>query len=275
MPATPTFTIVSFHAHPDDESLFTGGTLARAAAEGHRVILVVATDGAAGLSAAGGDDLGARRADELRLAAAALGVNDVRHLGFGDSGMGAPGRGATFARADVDAAAETLAAILDSEAADALTIYDPSGGYGHPDHVQVHRVGSRAAALAGTKLVLEATVDRRPLMRALRLVERSGFGRRLGVDPAEWSAGRFATAYSNPGDITHKVDVRPFAGHKRRAMAAHATQAGGAGGTRTLAALGRLPGPVFERVLGYEWFVEHGRAPATPPLDDIFASLRD
>lgn len=268
------YTLVSFHAHPDDEALLTAGTLARAAADGHRVVLVMATVGEAGLAASADREdgrLGERRVAELRDSARALGCARVEWLGYGDSGMasdpsGAPG---SFADADLEEAAARLAAILEEEGADVLTVYDPAGGYGHPDHVQVHRVGTRAAELAGTRVVLEATVDRRLLRRALALVAR------LPGVPADFSPSRFAAAYSAPESLTHRVDVRRFARQKRAAMAAHATQAGADTGVRTLAVLLRLPRPVFRWALGHEWYVEHGRTPARPLLDDIFATLRD
>ena len=298
---TVPYTVVSFHAHPDDEALLTAGTLARAVAEGHRVVLVTATDGGAGLAAtaattattttaATGDtapeeaateeaapgDLGRRRLAELEQAGAAIGCTDVRHLGYDDSGMdgraGRPGR--SFASADPEEAAARLAAILTETGAHALTIYDPAGGYGHPDHVQVHRVGTRAAQLAGTRVVLEATVDRKPLLRALTLLNRTGILHRLGVDQSEWSPERFARAYTDPKDITHRISVRRYGPAKRGAMAAHATQSTADAVTRTLAVFLRLPPFVFNRVFGHEWFVEQGRTPAAPRLDDIFASLR-
>ncbi len=169
-------TIVSFHAHPDDEALLTGGTLARAAVEGHRVVLVVATSGEAGLAAGdpGADVLAQVRRDELAASAAVLGVARVVLLGHPDSGLG-PGRRADdgpvpFSALDPQTVAEELAAVLTAEDADVLTTYDAAGGYGHPDHVQVHRVGLRAAELAGTPVVLEATVDRELLVRATRLL---------------------------------------------------------------------------------------------------------
>ena len=84
-------TLLAFHAHPDDESLLTAGTMARAAAQGHRVILVVATDGNEGLASstfAAGGQLGQRRLDELRTSAQALGVARVEYLGYADSGLG-------------------------------------------------------------------------------------------------------------------------------------------------------------------------------------------
>jgi LmbE family N-acetylglucosaminyl deacetylase len=261
------FCLVSFHAHPDDEALLTAGTLARAAAEGHRVVVVVATRGEAGLSdGPPGPGLADRRADELDRSAAALGCAKVIRLDYPDSGMRNEHRG--FASMPVEEPAERLASILRAERADALTVYDRNGGYGHPDHVQVHRVGHRAAELAGTRLVLEATVDRTALTRALSLV------RWTRLLPPEFAPDRLRHSYSDRTAITHRIDVRAFADAKRRSMAAHASQAGGGSGTRTLAVFLRLPRPLYRRVFGTEWFIEAGRAPARPPLPDLFASLR-
>ena len=265
------FTLVAFHAHPDDEALLMAGTLARAAAEGHRVVLVVATAGEAGLVRGGctGPTLASRRRAELDRSAHALGVERVEVLGYADSGMHAEAGGdRAFARADPDEAAGRLAQILIEESADVLTIYDPAGGYGHPDHVQVSRVGIRAAELAGTCSVLEATVDRTALQRVLRLVHR------LPGIPADFAPSRFDQAYRERAALTHSVDVRRFAAQKRASMAAHASQAGADEGTRTLAVLLRLPGPLFRLALGREWYVERGRLPARPLLDDVFATVR-
>lgn len=269
-----TFTLVSLHAHPDDETLLTGGTLARASADGHRVVLVTATDGAAGLTsstrAAAGRQLARVRSHELSAAAAILGVHSVVDLGFGDSGTDGRTRGprVSFADAPLDAAAERLAAILAAEQADALTIYDRYGGYGHPDHVRVHEVGHRAAALARTPVVLEATVDRARIQRALRLI---GWLPRL---PANFDAAAFANRYLPNADLTHQIDVRDHLSAKRAAMAAHASQREADGEARSLRLFLRLPPRLFRAVFGYEWFREHDRAPATPKLDDVFATLR-
>lgn len=261
------FTLVSFHAHPDDEVLFTGGTLARASAEGHRVVLVVATDGSAGLAqdalmAAG---LGERRNRELAGSAEALGCARVVRLGYADSGWRSSARSGGFSEVDVEVAAGRLAEVLREESADVLTVYDAAGGYGHPDHMQVHRVGVRAAELAGTQVVLEATVDRRLIQRAVRLVS---WLPGLGVRAAD-----YRTAYTESGRITHEVDVRAYCPAKRRSMQAHVSQAGG--GVRTLAILLRLPGPLFRLVLGREWFTERGRLPGPRPRSgDVFSALR-
>jgi LmbE family N-acetylglucosaminyl deacetylase len=265
-----TFTLVSFHAHPDDEALLMGGTLARAAAEGHRVVLAVATDGEAGLAgSAYRADLAGRRREELEASAAALGCARVVRFGLPDSGWSrteVPPDG-SFSRLPVADAAAPLARLLREEQADALTIYDPAGGYGHPDHRQVHTAGRYAAELAGTRLVLEATIDRALIRRLIRLVEAVP-----GILP-EVHAADYDDAYSPSEAITHRVDVRAYADAKRKAFAAHASQASSDDGARTLSLLLKLPPWLFRRVLGREWFVEHGR-PAGPPLDDLFASLR-
>ncbi|GAA3441521.1 PIG-L deacetylase family protein [Planomonospora venezuelensis] len=257
--ATPR-TAVFFHAHPDDEALLTAGTMAMLAAEGHRVVVVVATSGERGQAdLAPGEALGEARVAELYKSAAALGCARVVNLGYGDSGL-APGGGIAedrpanaFIDADTEEAARRLAEVLTEEGADLLTIYDPAGGYGHPDHVQVNRVGGRAAELAGTPVVLEATVNRDPLLASLRLVRR--FYPQLDVRA-------FERAYSPAEEITHRVNVRRFARQKRASMAAHATQATGAD-TRTLGVMLKIPHLLYRLVFGTEWYVRRGLPPGT------------
>ncbi|MGH9116188.1 MAG: PIG-L deacetylase family protein [Acidimicrobiales bacterium] len=262
--------VVFFHAHPDDEALFTGGTMARLSAEGHRVVLVTATSGEAGLASpdlSAGQSLGAVRLRELARSADILGCARVVVLGYADSGMDGRHEGA-FSEVPPEVPARRLAAILDEEAAAVLVTYDAAGGYGHPDHLQVHRTGRLAARIAGTPVELQATVDRQALRRALRLVSWLG----LGSD--ELRPSRFDGLYSGRDEITHRVDVRRQIDQKRAAMAAHASQATGDDTRRTLAMLLRLPRPVFRLALGREWFVEVGRRPGGSPLDDVLASLR-
>src|SRR5436309_684452 len=153
-------TLVSFHAHPDDETIPTGGTLAKAAKDGHRVVLVFATKGEHGEVDEGflepGETLAERRVKETERSAEILGAQRVEFLGYVDSGMmGTPenDKPGSFWTADIEEAAERLATILRDENADVVTIYDDHGGYGHPDHIQVHRVGKRAAELANTPRV--------------------------------------------------------------------------------------------------------------------------
>ncbi|MDX6258522.1 MAG: hypothetical protein QOH84_210 [Kribbellaceae bacterium] len=261
--------MVSFHAHPDDEALLMGGTLARLAAEGHRVVLAVATDGEAGAASSEyREDLAAHRREELDRSAAALGCARVVRFGFRDTGwsrasVAAPG---TFSALSIAEAAAPLVRLLDEEHADALTVYDPAGGYGHPDHKKVHTAGLYAARLAATPLVLEATIDRTLIRRLIRLVAAVP-----GVLP-EVHAADFADAYTARGDLTHRIDVRAYADAKRRSFEAHASQASSDDDARTLALLLKLPPWLFRRALGHEWFVEHGRSPGAL-ADDLFASL--
>lgn len=264
------YTLVSFHAHPDDEALLTGGTLAKAAAQGHRVVLVTATGGERGL--AGPDDgqgveLARLRMAELSAAAAALGCARVVSLGYGDSGLHpAAGDDEAFAHVDVPTAARRLADVLVEERADVLTTYDRNGGYGHPDHVAVHRVGARAAELAGTPVVLEATVSAGLFRGVLRLLRV--FGHALGSAPLG-----VQQVFSDRHEITHRVWVTGSLRAKRAAMSAHGSQRRAEGQTRVLDHFLRLPLPVFGLVFSREWYVEPGRDPATRQTD-VFATLR-
>ncbi|GGN37960.1 GlcNAc-PI de-N-acetylase [Streptomyces kronopolitis] len=263
-----------FHAHPDDEALLTAGTMAALARQGHRVVLVLATAGERGLTsdALRGDGLGGVRRAEAHASARILGCARVAFLGYADSGhtgapaAPAPGGPQPFASADVAEAAGRLAELLAEERADLLTVYDPAGGYGHPDHVQVHRVGYRAAHLAGTPVVLEATVDRTLLLRGLRA---ASWVHRF---PPEFDRDSFRTAYGARSEITHRVPVKRHWRAKRASLAAHLSQARGGDSERTLAALGRLPGPAFRQVLGTEWYIQRG-LPAGPVLRDPLATL--
>ena len=246
-------TLVFLHAHPDDEALLTAGTMARAAAEGQRVVLVVATDGAAGLAASGYDDLGAVRSRELAASAAALGVARTVWLGYGDSGLhgdrvSGDGEPPALCAAAVSEAAGRLADVLREESADVLVTYDENGGYGHPDHVRCHQVAVAAAEVARTPRVFEATVPRDLLLRGIRLAAK------LRRFPPEFDPASFERAYTASVDITHRVDVRTYLPAKRAAMSAHASQATADGGDRTLAAFLRMPKPLYRKLFATEWF---------------------
>ena len=261
---TVALTVVSFHAHPDDESLLTGGTLAGLAAQGHRVVLVTATAGESGLSGTGerASVLARRRLAELDRAATELGIARVVCLGYPDSGYPGVPPPESFSRTDVGAAAERLAAVLTEEQADMLTIYDRQGGYGHPDHIQVHHVGTAAAQLAGTPRVLQATVDRQSVTRLARVLQ---FVPGL---PREFRVRRLATAYSPRTELTHCIDVRPHLDLKRAAMGAHESQRSGGGRPRSLDIYLRLPRPIFARMFGREWFIETGTRPPEQVLGE-------
>jgi LmbE family N-acetylglucosaminyl deacetylase len=245
-------TIVSLHAHPDDEALLTGGWLSQRARAGDRVVVAFATDGAAGLAtrSVSGPRLGDLRRAEAERAAGRLGVARVVWLGYADSGMRtAPTRVPhRFVDVPAEEAARRVAAILDEERATVLTGYDDNGGYGHPDHVQVHRVARLAQSLAARRpALLEATIDRTCLVRLLRWI-----GPAARLLPGITVPG--SDIFSDPADVTATVDVRDALPAKLGALAAHASQA--TGGIRTIAILRRLPPPLARRVLGTEWFRE-------------------
>ncbi|NSC23707.1 N-acetyl-1-D-myo-inositol-2-amino-2-deoxy-alpha-D-glucopyranoside deacetylase [Streptomyces albus subsp. chlorinus] len=163
-PAVPERRLLLVHAHPDDESITTGATMAKYAAEGAHVTLVTCTlgeegevipDGLAHLAPDQDDTLGPHRVGELAAAMRALGVTDHRFLGgpgrYRDSGMmGAPtnDRPGCFWQADLDEAARLLAAVLREVRPQVVITYGPDGGYGHPDHIKAHRVTMRAVELA-------------------------------------------------------------------------------------------------------------------------------
>ena len=264
-------TLVCFHAHPDDESIITAGLMIRAAARGHRVVLVVATRGEHGEVVPGvlddGEQLGVRRVAETFAAAEVLGVSRVELLGYVDSEMmGEPENDApySFWSVDVDTAAARLAAILVEESADVLTIYDDHGGYGHPDHIQVHRVGARAAQLAGTAHVYEATMNRDAFVEMSAVAFADGAADDLGIE-APTLGDDFG---SRRAVITHELDVSDLAETKRKAMQAHPSQI--ADDSFFLA----MPPELFAAAFGTESFIEHGSSnDAGPVLVDLLPGL--
>jgi LmbE family N-acetylglucosaminyl deacetylase len=260
-------TLVAFHAHPDDECIAQSGTLAKAAAAGHRTVIVYATQGEVGQVADGfldpGETLVDRRRAEAQRSAGVLGVARVEWLGYRDSGMmGTPDNEdpRCFWQADVDEAAARLAAIVREERADVLTVYDANGHYGHPDHIQVHRVGVRAGELAGTPQVLELTWDRDHLRAVMRAAIDAGM---VGDDDLP-DFDDEGMVLGTPGElITTRVDVRDFLDRKRASMEAHASQSQDTG------PLLGLPAEAFSQAVGLEWYIRRG-APSSHRDDDVF-----
>jgi LmbE family N-acetylglucosaminyl deacetylase len=239
--------VVFFHAHPDDEAIFTGGTMALLRERGVRVVLVVATAGELGRRPPDIDpsiDLAALRREETLAAAAHLGIGRVEFLDYRDSGLpGDPANDAkgSFFSADREEAASTLARILDEEGASAIVVYDAGGVYGHPDHVQVHVVGVRAARIAGVPTVYQTTVDH----EYLHFVETHL------VDHAGTAAGPITIGVPSVY-VTTMVDVSKVLDRKRAAIAAHASQVPEESFAMT------MPHGSFAEVYGYEWYVRDG-----------------
>ncbi len=266
-------TLVCFHAHPDDEAIATGGLMAKAVAAGHRVVLVTATRGEQGEPVEGvlneGEELWERRVKELAESAEILGAEEPILLGYVDSGMmGEPENDNPdcFWQADENEAAERMAKILRDVDADVLTIYDNHGGYGHPDHLRVHTVGLKAAALAGTKMVLESTMNRDHITAMLRAAAESGdeFG-----NPEDRRSEEDFEEFGTPeSDIAYKVDVAAQIDHKRRSMMAHRSQI--AEDSFFLS----MPEEAFAMSFGTEWFNRPGETnTGGPTLVELLPGL--
>jgi LmbE family N-acetylglucosaminyl deacetylase len=217
--------LVCFHAHPDDEVLSTGGLMRKAADAGHDVHLVTATRGEHGEPKPGvlrsGEALWERRVQEVTAAAALLGCASNQFLDYEDSGMlgeASNDNPACFWQADVEAAAQLLAEKLLGFGADVLTIYDPHGLYGHPDHIQVHRVGLRAAEIAGVGHVYEATVSREDAQAAMA-------DHNLDPDADHDGENAFDEEFGVPrAQIRYLVNVEDQLKAKRLAIQAHRSQ---------------------------------------------------
>jgi N-acetyl-1-D-myo-inositol-2-amino-2-deoxy-alpha-D-glucopyranoside deacetylase len=231
------FRALLVHAHPDDETINNGSTMALYAARGAQITLVTCTRGEEGevlipdlahLAAHETDALGDHRVEELAQAMAALGVTDHRFLGEGvkryrDSGMmgtDANNRPDTFWNADFDEATQSLVSVIDEVKPHVLITYDEFGGYGHPDHIQAHRVAMAAAERAAwnipkiywnvmPKSVLQAGIEK---MKALG----SDFFGAESVDDLPFAKDdSFVHARIDGGDYVHQ---------KMDAMRAHGTQ---------------------------------------------------
>ncbi len=235
------------HAHPDDESINNGATMARYAAEGARVTLVTCTLGEEGevipaelahLAPDRDNTLGAHRVGELDRAMKELGVTDHRFLGgtgrFRDSGMmGLATNRSGFWAADLDEAAAELVAVIREVRPQVLVTYDENGGYGHPDHIKAHRVAMRAADLAAEKafrrdLGEAHTIAKIYYNRVPRSVAEQSFDVLRGaLGHLPWAEA--AEIGDVPGVvddavITTKIEAGPYGAAKAAAMRAHATQ---------------------------------------------------
>ncbi len=260
------------HAHPDDEVIVSGATMAKYAAEGAHVTLVTCTLGEEGevlvpelahLAADKEDGLGQHRIGELDAAMKALGVTDHRFLGgagrWRDSGMmGMPtnDRPDCFWQADLDEAVGALVPVIREVRPQVVVTYNEYGGYGHPDHIQAHRVAMAAydaaadparfpdagPAWAPTKLYYLA-IPKSSLRQGFELMKQMGEEAPFGVtSPDDLPFG------DDDESVTTQIDARDYLDAKLDAMRAHATQIS-------------VDGPLFamsnnigQRAFGFEHF---------------------
>ncbi|MBT0769935.1 PIG-L family deacetylase [Kineosporia sp. J2-2] len=249
----PTRSVVFVHAHPDDETIFTGAVMHALARGGARVTLVVATDGQAGQDLAGeGRHVGSVRARELERAAEVLGVHELVTLGWADSGLGGVQPDHALARQPVATVASQIGAIVARAGADTLVGYDEGGIYPHPDHVAVHRSVAEVARSRPELTYYEATVDAEGLRdRAVRHLV-------LGANDAAGRAGLPSVPVGLPASriVTHyQAGTADFAA-KLAALQAHSSQIDPA----------HLQQDDLRSAYGVEWFTRTGPAGAIDEL---------
>ena len=208
-----TSTLLFLHAHPDDESILTGATMAKAHALGHRVVVAFASRGDAGETAQdlGGQTLGERREAEARKASEALGADRVLFLEYDDSGMAdteTTRNPKAFCNADLEEVTARLAIALVNENIDIVVGYDRNGTYGHPDHLQIHHAAHHAAPALKASWVLDATYSR----EYLASLDDSGYG---DID------ANFASAHA---ELTHFVEGPELFERKLEALKFHTSQ---------------------------------------------------
>jgi N-acetyl-1-D-myo-inositol-2-amino-2-deoxy-alpha-D-glucopyranoside deacetylase len=279
------------HAHPDDESIGTGATMAKYAAEGAGVTLITCTLGELGeiippelahLAADADGGLGEYRIGELAAACAALGVTDHRFLGgpgrWRDSGMmGEPSNAdpGCFWQADVDEAAAELLTVIREVRPQVMISYDDNGFYGHPDHIQAHRVAWRAFELADGQVskFYATTVPKSVLAQSIELMRGEPDSHPAGgtdftkVDSVE------DLPFGVPDEmVTTDIDATGYLDAKIEAMRAHVTQ------IAVDSPFFALSNKVGQRAFGREYYIllAGPRAPGRPPHDwesDLFAGI--
>lgn len=266
-------TLMAVHAHPDDEVLGTGGVFARYAEEGVRTVLVTCTNGEQGDGPGGvkpgepGHDLAEvsrLRLEELRESVTHLAIDHVELLGYPDSGMAgwdANADARVFANVPLEESAGRLAELMERYRPQVVVTYDENGNYGHPDHIQAHRIAVAAAERTGIPRKFYYSAVPRSF-----LTEMMDHLRSTGVDMSEFE---LPEDFGTPDEeITTVVDVSAYFERKIKALKAHASQAD------TGFTLG-LPDEVQRRMLGRETFLRRFSTVPAPDLeDDLFAGLR-
>ena len=278
---------MAVHAHPDDESIGTGGILIKYAEEGVRTVLVTCTGGEVGEiadpSMATRDNLKDVREQELRRACEILGVADLELLGYRDSGMaGTPDNEhpRAFAQADQREAAGRLVSLIRRYKPNVLVTYDENGFYGHPDHIQANRITVRAFAAAGEETAyaeqgLPPWSPQKLYYTAVARSQISRFAERLlahGIEPPlrDGTGDADVPPFGTPDElVTTVVDVSPYVERKRRALQAHATQLG------ANVFFAQMPPELFDELFGTESFqLVEARVASAHPESDLFAGLR-
>ncbi|GAA0434744.1 GlcNAc-PI de-N-acetylase [Acrocarpospora corrugata] len=267
-------TLMAVHAHPDDEVIGTGGVLARYAAQGFRTVLVTCTNGEAGDGPGGvkpGDDghdgeaVAELRLAELRASVEHLGISDVELLGYRDSGMVGWDTNQdprAFWNVPIEEPTARLVALMEHYRPHVVVTYDERGNYGHPDHIQAHRIAVAATEATGIPAKLYYTAV--PRARVRQMFEHM---RANGVDLGDLE---LPADFGTPDElITTIVDVSPYVDRKIKALRAHASQ-----GENIW--LLQMPQEAQQMALGHETFVRVRCEVAAPDQEeDLFEGLTE
>lgn len=269
-------------AHPDDEVLSVGGSMAKAAAAGHSVQLVCATRGEEGeihKPEVSRDELAATREDELRCSAEALGVEEVVFLGYRDSGMaGTPSNEHPDAlmQAPRERVGEQIVDLIRIHQPDVVVTFGPDGGYGHPDHIAIHHATTLAFTDAGDAYRFPAAGEPWQPKKLYFVALANSFFRQAaellqaqGIAPQSFTGQPFEEMGRPDDEITTVVDVSDFVEHKQRALSCHETQLG------PEMLFGRLPTEDQRRLFARETFIRaHPLMPAGLKETDLFEPIK-
>jgi N-acetyl-1-D-myo-inositol-2-amino-2-deoxy-alpha-D-glucopyranoside deacetylase len=264
-------TLMLVHAHPDDESISTGGVMMKAKAHGHRVVLATATRGEVGEihnmdPEATRPRLGEIRTEELKAAGEILGVDRIEFLGYRDSGMVDTADNKdprSFHQARLDEAAAKLAVLIRDERPDVVVTYAEDGVYGHPDHIKAHHVTNAALEL----------VEREgwaPKKLYYTAIPRSMMEEFMKQMPEEAQSQNTNMRIAGTPDelVTTRVDVHDYVDQKRKAFGAHVSQNDPNSWFATMAS------QIYEMAFGTEYYqLARGKPGSSLPEDDLFAGI--
>lgn len=271
-------TILTVFAHPDDEVFGAGGVAAHYADQGDRVVIACVTRGEAGEisdpALATRETIGVVREEELRTAATALGVTDVRMLEFRDAGMaGTPENEdlRTLHRTPPAEATHRMVALIRAVRPDVVITHDPTGGYGHPDHIATCQYVTAAFDAAGDAAQFPTAGEAwQPARLYYNVIPKSFFKdlreqmQRQGLDTAQWDTSAFEALGVTDEEVTHLIDVSAHFVRKQAAFAAHRTQFGADSPIK------QMPETLQREVFGREVFVQ-----ARPQLNEGFVQQHD
>ncbi len=257
-------TILGIFAHPDDEVFAAGGVLAKYGAQGVHTVLLCATRGEAGEisdpALATRENLATVRTAELQQAVAALGIDELHFLGFRDSGMvGTPENEdvRSLHQADPSEAVRRIVTLMRTTKPDVVITHDPTGGYGHPDHIAVYKHVTAAFDVVGDATHFpEAGAAWRPARLYYQVIPKSFFHtmqaqmKAAGVDTAQWERLGFEKLGVEDHEITHLVDVTGQYEQKIAAYDAHKTQFGPENPMR------QMPEELRRQVFARETFIQ-------------------